>query len=321
MGCGKNVALSDYFHFTGGGVEHEVYLDLPANYDRNKPYRLVFGFHDINDSAKGVSQRLNYYGLRLKDSVNTIFVAPHGYTDEDGRQNPWRCKDSLDHLFFAELLTYLNENLCVDTSRVFAVGFSFGAMMANSLAQDFQDRLRGVAVFATMDQVIYLPKNKGLPIAWMGTVGMGDDLCPRPDPEEQRVAGRKRELHRRQGRIGRGMDRWEPRLLRLRVGRRAFPREVVHLRRRTHLDPARRRRAVAPGNRLGIHRAVLGNVQERVFSSGPRKPRRGRRTLWAMAQRRRPSVTANVRAILGSSGQENSQSAHQRRPPRMAAEA
>ena len=30
-----------------------------------------------------------------------------------------------------------------------------------------------------MDQVIYLPKNKGLPIAWMGTVGMGDELCIR----------------------------------------------------------------------------------------------------------------------------------------------
>ncbi len=176
MGCGKNIALSDHFQFTGGGVEHEVYLDLPADYDRNKPYRLVFGFHDINDSAKGVSQRLNYYGLRLKDSVNTIFVAPHGFTPEGDLANPWRCKDSLDHPFFAELLTYLNENLCIDTSRVFAVGFSFGAMMANALAQDFQDRLRGVAVFATMDQVIYLPKNRGLPIAWMGTVGMGDVL-------------------------------------------------------------------------------------------------------------------------------------------------
>ncbi|MBO7131558.1 MAG: hypothetical protein J6V65_05395 [Fibrobacterales bacterium] len=180
-GCGKTVALGDRFQFTGGGVEHEVYLDLPANYDRNKPYRLVFGFHDIDSTAESVSRNLNYYGLRLKDSVNTIFVAPHGYTvetDKSGHEtsNPWRCGDDKDHLFFAELLTYLNENLCIDTSRVFAVGFSFGAMMANSLAQDFQDRLRGVAVFATMDQVIYLPKNKGLPIAWMGTVGMGDDL-------------------------------------------------------------------------------------------------------------------------------------------------
>ncbi|MBQ1824932.1 MAG: esterase, partial [Fibrobacter sp.] len=100
--------------------------------------------------------------------------APHGYTDN----MPWRCGDNKDHLFFDEILTYLNENLCVDTSRVFSSGFSFGAMYSNSLAQTFQHRLRGVVVFATADQVIYLPKNAGKPIAWMGTVGLSDGTCP-----------------------------------------------------------------------------------------------------------------------------------------------
>ena len=183
-GCGKDNTLKDYFKFTGGGVEHEVYLTMPENYDKNKPYRLVFGMHYMGGSAEAVAKRESYYGLRNQSGAkeNTIFVAPHGYTTETDRsgketENPWRCNDDKDHVFFDEFLTYLNENLCVDTSRVFSVGFSFGAMFSNSLAQDFQDRLRGVVVFATMDQVIYLPKNKGLPIAWMGTVGMGDELC------------------------------------------------------------------------------------------------------------------------------------------------
>ena len=178
-GCGKDNTLKDNFTFTGGGIEHEIYLTLPENYDKNKPYRLVFGMHYMGGSAKNVATREAYYGLRNQKGAkeNTIFVAPHGYTDENGKENPWRCGDDKDHVFFDEFLTYLNENLCVDTSRVFSVGFSFGAMFSNSLAQDFQDRLRGVVVFATMDQVIYLPKNKGLPIAWMGTVGMDDPLC------------------------------------------------------------------------------------------------------------------------------------------------
>jgi poly(3-hydroxybutyrate) depolymerase len=140
--------------------------------------------HYMGGSAEAVAKREAYYGLRnQKDAKeNTIFVAPHGYTTELDRsgkekENPWRCYDDKDHVFFDEFLTYLNENLCIDTSRVFSVGFSFGAMFSNALAQDFQDRLRGVVVFSTMDQVIYMPKNKGLPIAWMGTVGMSDDLC------------------------------------------------------------------------------------------------------------------------------------------------
>ena len=183
-GCGKDNTLEDYFKFTGGGVEHEVYLTMPENYDKNKPYRLVFGMHYMGGSAEAVAKRESYYGLRNQSGAkeNTIFVAPHGYTTETDRsgkekENPWRCYDDKDHVFFDEFLTYLNENLCIDTSRVFSVGFSFGAMFSNALAQDFQDRLRGVVVFSTMDQVIYMPKNKGLPIAWMGTVGMSDDLC------------------------------------------------------------------------------------------------------------------------------------------------
>ncbi|SHK98309.1 carboxypeptidase regulatory-like domain-containing protein [Fibrobacter sp. UWB12] len=178
-GCGKDNTLKDYFKFTGGGIEHEIYLTMPENYDKNKPYRLVFGMHYMGGSAEVVAKKENYYGFRNQPGAkeNTIFVAPHGYTDENGRENPWRCNDNKDHLFFDEFLTYLNENLCIDTSRVFSIGFSFGAMFSNALAQDFQHRLRGVVVFSTMDQVIYMPKNAGKPIAWMGTVGMEDNLC------------------------------------------------------------------------------------------------------------------------------------------------
>lgn len=175
-GCGKDNTLKNYFKFTGGGIEHEVYLDLPDNYDKNKPYRLVFGMHCMGGSAQNVAKNEHYYGYRDQKGAkeSTIFVAPHGYTD----QMPWRCGDNKDHLFFDELLTHLNENLCVDTSRVFSSGFSFGAMYSNSLAQTFQHRLRGVVVFATADQVIYIPKNAGKPIAWMGTVGLSDGTCP-----------------------------------------------------------------------------------------------------------------------------------------------
>lgn len=175
-GCGKDNTLKNYFKFTGGGIEHEVYLDLPENYDKNKPYRLVFGMHCMGGSAQNVAKNEHYYGYRDQKGAkeSTIFVAPHGYTDN----MPWRCGDNKDHLFFDELLTHLNENLCVDTSRVFSSGFSFGAMYSNSLAQVFQHRLRAVVVFATADQVIYIPKNSGKPIAWMGTVGLSDNTCP-----------------------------------------------------------------------------------------------------------------------------------------------
>jgi len=115
-----------------------------------------------------------YYGQQVLDTEgNYIFVAPRG--DTDGM--PWSMRSSKDHVFFGQLLTLLENNYCIDTSRVFATGFSFGAMFTNSLAQDFQDRIRAVAVYATADYNIYLPANNGKPIAWMAVHGKNDGTC------------------------------------------------------------------------------------------------------------------------------------------------
>ena len=86
-------------------------------------------------------------------------------------------KGAADHKFIDKLITYLEDSYCVDTTRVFATGFSFGAMFTNSLAQTFQHRLRGVAVYAVADYNIYLPANAGKPIAWMGVHGKKDGMC------------------------------------------------------------------------------------------------------------------------------------------------
>ena len=129
--------------------------------------------HYMGGSAWGVKNE-QYYGLKSLDyTQSAIFVAPHGYTDG----MPWRVSDNKDHLFFDELLNFLKNYLCIDQSRVFVAGFSFGSMFTNSLAQVFQDKIRAVAVFSTADINIYIPPNSGKQIAWWGSVGMSDSLC------------------------------------------------------------------------------------------------------------------------------------------------
>lgn len=173
-GCGKPNSLKQIFKYKSAGIEHEVRLNVPSDYDNTKPYRLIFGMHCMGGSAKNTVENEHYYRLIDIDTEHTsIFVAPHGYTDGA----PWRVSDNKDHTFIGELITYLEDNLCIDTTRVFSTGFSFGAMFTNSLAQDMQHRFRAVAVYSTADINIYLPKNTGKPIAWMGTVGMKDGIC------------------------------------------------------------------------------------------------------------------------------------------------
>jgi poly(3-hydroxybutyrate) depolymerase len=175
-GCGKSPGLQSGTHrMTSAGLNREFIVSLPNTYDANKPHRLVFGMHWMNGSAEAVAGWSRWFGLKALDTQqNTIFVAPQGYTNG----SPWRGGDNRDHIFFDELNTHLASNLCVDKSRVFSVGFSFGAMYTNALAQTHQDMLRGVVVYATADYNIYFPENTGKPLAFMAVHGKDDPTCP-----------------------------------------------------------------------------------------------------------------------------------------------
>ena len=188
-GCGttsklqktKSVENGDRFEMRVGSDNREYFITLPKNYDNKKPYKLLFAMHCMGSNAEDFVHHnpdqdhpSPYYGQQKLDTEgNYIFVSPRG--DTDGM--PWSVSSDKDHKFIDQLLTTLEENYCIDTSRVFMTGFSFGAMVTNSMAQDMQDRLRAVAVYATADYNIYLPKNKGLPIAWMAVHGKNDGTC------------------------------------------------------------------------------------------------------------------------------------------------
>ena len=188
-GCGttsklqktKSVENGDRFELRVGSENREYFLTLPKNYDNNKPYKVLFAMHCMGSNAEDFVHHnpdqdhpTPYYGQQKLDTEgNYIFVAPRG--DTDGM--PWSVSSDKDHKFFDQLLTTLEENYCIDTTRVFMTGFSFGAMVTNSMAQDMQHRLRAVAVYATADYNIYLPTNKGKPIAWMAVHGKNDGTC------------------------------------------------------------------------------------------------------------------------------------------------
>ena len=175
------------FSINVNGEKRIFYVTFPKNYDKNKPYKLLFAHHcmgsDANHMATWVSADRDhlspYYAQKAQDKEgNYIFVSPEGNTDG----MPWSMFSDKDHRFFSDMLTYLEDNYCIDTTRVFATGFSFGAMFTNSLSWEFQSRIRAVAVYATAMFNIYLPKDgvdrSHSPIAWMGVHGKQDGTCP-----------------------------------------------------------------------------------------------------------------------------------------------
>ncbi|QFZ20893.1 hypothetical protein [Saccharothrix syringae] len=130
-GCGRSPTPTSGTHtIRSGGKSRGYLLRLPDDYDRNRPYRVVFGFHwwggTTTDVATGQAVQRDVwscYGLpRLADD-STIFVAPQGI------DNGWADNGGEGTAFVDDLVGQLDGALCVDTAQRFAVGFSYGGAM------------------------------------------------------------------------------------------------------------------------------------------------------------------------------------------------
>ncbi len=191
-GCGKKLVDFKIGVSTNtmisAGLTRQYIIDIPTNYDKNKPCRLIFAMHYLGGHMNTMVKE-KFYGLKTyaqRDNVPVIFVAPEGYTDG----SPWRMRDDKDHVFFGDMLALFKDKLSVDTSRVFCCGFSFGAMVTYSLSLEYQKDLRAVACYAPANWNIYLPTDTHLPLAFYSTTGTRDGTCRWINSDERKQGGK-----------------------------------------------------------------------------------------------------------------------------------
>jgi hypothetical protein len=150
IGCGKTPTLKNgIIKITSSGTNREYTVDIPADYDKNHPYRLVFGYHWIGATMQNVvtgntvqpAGTWKYFGLLRLDTTKrtTIFVAPQGI------DNGWANTDGRDLIYTDDMIKQISDDLCIDKSRIFAVGFSYGSAMCVALACDRADVFRAIA--------------------------------------------------------------------------------------------------------------------------------------------------------------------------------
>ncbi len=175
-GCGKTPTLkSGKQTIQVGGQNREFMIRIPDNYNNTHPYRLVFAFHwrggSMTDVDGGGSSGIawSYYGLREQANNSTIFVAPNGigagWANDGGR----------DLNFVDEMLKLIKGDLCIDTTRIFAMGFSWGGGMSYAIACDRPKVFRAVAVYA--GAVLSNCLDGTLPVAYLGIHGVSDGTC------------------------------------------------------------------------------------------------------------------------------------------------
>jgi len=117
-----------------GSVSREYILHIPSGYTGTAPVPLVVDFHPIGGSDMQWRSQSPYPAVIDKEGVISAF--PNGEPSPN-LGNAWDvegcCNTADDVAFSRALVADVESVVCVDTKRVYAVGFSMGGGMSNHL--------------------------------------------------------------------------------------------------------------------------------------------------------------------------------------------
>jgi poly(3-hydroxybutyrate) depolymerase len=167
-GCGRAPTLTNGTHtIQSGGTQRSFILRLPSNYDNSRQYRLIFGFHWLGGTANNVASG-DYYGLGALSNNSAIFVAPQGI------DNGWPNPGGRDVTFTDDMVSRITGDLCVDTTQLYSLGFSYGGGMSYALACARANVFRAVAIYS--GGVISGCSGGTQPIGYLQAHGLGDNV-------------------------------------------------------------------------------------------------------------------------------------------------
>lgn len=136
-----------------GDKQRDYRVYVPSEHDAFEPAPLVLFFHGWTNSCDkydGGCRDARCYFERHSDAKNFILVSVCGYRQSF---NAGACcpsanskEDPIDDVEFARnVVADVSKKICIDTRRVYAVGYSNGAMMSHRLACEAPDVFAAVA--------------------------------------------------------------------------------------------------------------------------------------------------------------------------------
>jgi polyhydroxybutyrate depolymerase len=137
-------AEGEYKLSTGGTMRG--YHLVPSKVKTAVP--LVVGFHGYGGNGKGM---VGLFGQEELSDGKAVFIYPDG-VEQAWYQNAlgWdqRSATTPDTIFIKDLVDAALKEHCIDATRVYAVGFSWGGYMSNHVGCALGDRFRATASFA-----------------------------------------------------------------------------------------------------------------------------------------------------------------------------
>ena len=156
------------------GASRKWMLDVPTGYDASKPYRLIFVWHPLGGSGSQVVSG-GFNGLKPLANSTVVFATADGLSGSNSETSGtgWWNVNGGDMKLLQIMLDKINAGLCIDQTRIFSTGFSFGGMMSYTVPFQF-DVFRAVAPCSGKGGVIPYDEKFTRPIPIMAFHGDSD---------------------------------------------------------------------------------------------------------------------------------------------------
>ncbi|MBN3922102.1 PHB depolymerase family esterase [Nostoc sp. NMS4] len=169
------------------GKLRTYYFYTPKSYNLHRPMPLVLVFHGDDGNGRSISNVTRFN--ELADQKGFIVVYP------DGIDQKWSLRGNAqgkvdDVLFVNTLINHLQQQLNIDSHKVYATGFSRGGILTQALACKLPDKIAGFASVAGSLPVRLRPScQPQTPISMLTINGTNDrDVLYEGDDHTQRGA-------------------------------------------------------------------------------------------------------------------------------------
>lgn len=159
-------------------IEREYLLYVPAAYDDNKPWPLVFNLHGAGSNAQA---QMTFSGMNaVADTAHFLIAYPTGISNRQGQPGWNEPKLSAlqdDVQFVSDMIDQISSEYMVDPARVYATGMSNGGGMSFTLACSLSDRLAAIASVSAPGTLIEeCQPGRSIPIMYIH--GTADVIVP-----------------------------------------------------------------------------------------------------------------------------------------------
>ncbi len=142
------VSYAQYDTLNYDGIDRTYLLHVPSSYDGLSAVPLVLALHGYTGNGAGFQSQTGF--SNKADANNFIVVYPEGTGSPRG-WNAGNCcgsaatNDIDDVGFISALIDTLSANYNIDSTRIYATGFSNGSMMSYRLAAELSQRIAAIA--------------------------------------------------------------------------------------------------------------------------------------------------------------------------------